>query len=251
MNYRKMMLLFVVAGCADSASSRALPGVDPDETGRQISALVSANVQPCGYTHTDNYPALFGSPAQINHYVGRFTYNDRGDVILDATVDAADELSYEFATEYNAMGQPASFVDTYADAPTRRAWLTYDSFGRLIRFSGDDDGNETEDWVSTYAYGDDGSRLSAHHVQPGYDYDRTYGYDERGRLNELARDNGPDGVVDELSRYVYDDARRVITMTMTDPTGRVLETDVQHYDAEDHLVLEENFNIRNRTNAEV
>ncbi len=81
--------------------------------------------------------------------------------------------------------------------------------------------------------------------------DRSYTYDADGRLIEVTRDNGPDGVVDLTSRYVYDDVQRTVAMTMTDPAGLVLQTDTTHYDADNHVVREEYFSIRNKTMAQI
>src|SRR5262249_32170189 len=104
-------------------------------------------------------------------------------------------------------------------------------------------GDGKEDWIATYAYGSDGRRVSAHLILPTVTYDRAYKYGADGRLAELDRDDGPDGHVDQITTYSYDDDTRTESRNVVDSSGHGIGSGITTYDDENHLLTDERIDI--------
>jgi hypothetical protein len=229
------LLLLAIAGCTDAPAATLLPGANLDPLGGALgSELARSAEQPCGYEFVNDLNQPGYSYQDREHAV--ITYNSAGlDILEEGVYDDSNAFSFRYTTEYTAMGNPLHFVAEF-DGDYRTDMLyVYDSFGRLIQSTVDNDG-EDADSVYTYGYGDDGLRRSAHVVLPTVTYDRTYHYDDNARVVQVDRDNGPDGTIDEITRFEYNDAGRVTSRTITDSAGTVIGTGAATYDRGNRVI---------------
>lgn len=237
------LAIAVLAGCTSAAPSHPLPSALADPTPRPPGALASAASRPCGYDHHFFTVMIASSGLQAvpGHDRAVITYDAAGLDVLEEAVDDAARFAFRATFAYDAMGSLVRASRETADAPgvVVQDVRVHDSFGRLLRRSMDLDGDDREDWIASYGYAGDGNPTRAHVVMTGAGaatYDRTYRYDDAARLAEVDRDDGPDGTIDEITRYTYDDAARMTTMVTTDRTGGVVGRSTTTYDAQDRVV---------------
>lgn len=236
-NGAALLILLVATGCPQSGDGGPpIPGADLDAVvGARGAAVAAADLQPCGYEIT-NDSTFAGLPPIHEHEIVRITYDAAGLNRLEEGVDDRNGFAFRYTTEYTEMGNQAYFKAEFVDLPMLQFWYVYDSFGRMVRSATDQDGDDREDLVATYVYGDDGRRTIAH-LAGRVTYDRTYHYDDDGRVIQLDRDDGPDGVIDEVTTFQYDDIARVTTMLVTDRDQRVTGTGTTSYDGDNHKLV--------------
>jgi hypothetical protein len=227
-----ILALIAMTGCAEDPTTGLIPGAVMDAVGGPPAGAMSD--KPCGYDLDYSLTLPFSQSRE--HWTVVITYNEAGLDVLEEGVDDNKRVTVRYTTEYNAMGQPLHFQDERPGATTSHLFYVYDSFGRLIRYSGDNAGDSKEEWVATYAYGEDERRLSAPLVLERVTYDRTYRYDDHARLIQTDRDNGPDGTIDEVTRFEYDDRERLTTKTVTNSAGKVIVNGTISYDSSNHLI---------------
>jgi hypothetical protein len=232
------------AGCASTPSPDPLPSADLEpRVPRPPSASAAGSARPCRYDHSFFY-AMFGSNGLLvvpGHDQARVTYNPAGLDVLEEAVDDADHFAFRRTFAYDAMGNLVHDTTASAESAVQltQDWLVYDSFGRLIRHSMDRDGDGREDWIAAYGYAGDGNPVTAHVVSTqgaGEAYDRAYHYDDNARLIEVDRSRPPDGTIDQINRYDYDDVHRVTLLTTSDGGGGVVGRSVTTYDDRDRVV---------------
>lgn len=232
--YRIALAAFALTACTEGPIQDPLPSAITDEIGGAPGgALAGDPERPCGYEF--NHSFTTPSSQTKDHWVARITYNDAGLDVLEEAFDDSGQLVVLRTTEYNAMGQQLHYQEIQR-GQTYHLWFAYDSFGRLIRYSGDYDDNGHEEWVATYGYGGDDRRISAHLALATVTYDRTYHYDESARLIQIDRDNGPDGSLDEITRFAYDDRARVINKIVSNSAGAVTVNGTATYDDSNRLI---------------
>ena len=254
-----LLAILATTGCSSPPSDRLLPtasvdsvspafgaaAVGPPTSASSAPVPVRSGPRPCGYH------IIAGTPPDHTHRWARITYNAAGLDVLEEAVGDDHELAFRHASDYDAMGNLAHHSATAGGRPAEQ-WLVYDSFGRLLRHSGDDDDGSDghEDWWVTYQCDNDRNPIAAHLELEINDkgvaaiiYDRTYRYDEHARLIELdrarARPDGLPGVVDQISRYTYDEDSRETKKTVEavkDGKETEVGSSTTRYDLQNHVL---------------
>ncbi|HEU4730830.1 MAG TPA: hypothetical protein VFT22_23205 [Kofleriaceae bacterium] len=227
-----MMLVLVVAGCADSPVARRLPGVFLDDTSR--AGLASANPTPqCGYDYyRDDRDDVPGAPPTLQHQVTTFLYDQDGLITADYDVDDSGARVYSETIRYNAMGQPVQRSVLKPDGGTAEYYNVYDSFGLVVRRSLDSNGDGVDDGFTVYRYGPDHQRLSAHTERSGgFVIDDVYSYDEMGRTSKVVNTSTEEELTFTIA-YTYDDAAHTMNGIGTKSSG-VYYTGVTTYNSDD------------------
>jgi hypothetical protein len=233
-----VMLVLTVAGCADSAVAKRLPGVALDETSR--AAIANANPTPqCGYDyyHEDGPD----TPPSKRHLVTTFVYDSAGLITADYDVDDTGVRVYNETIAYNAMGQPVQRTVTSLVGHTREFYNMYDSFGRVVRRSQDGNGDGVEDGFTIYSYGQDNLRLSAHTESGDLIIDDAYGYDEMGRIATVDNTSTEDNLNFSLV-YTYDDRAHTVNGIGTTAAGHYY-TIVTTYNTDNLVVSDESVHL--------
>jgi hypothetical protein len=232
----------LAAGCSSSSAPHQLPSALAEPLPGPGPAAIGSSARPCGYDYSffAVVSTSSGSELSLRRNHARITYNPAGLDVLEAATDDDDRFAFRSTFDYDAMGNLMHDTRARALDPGRveQDWLVYDSFGRLLGHSTDLDGDGREDSATTYGYAGDGNPTRAHvaDTQAGHAHDLAYHYDDDARLVQVDRDDGPDGIIDQTSRYEYDDPRRVTTMTTTDRAGSVLGRSTTTYDSHDHVL---------------
>jgi len=249
-----LLLPLLAAACGiDALSSRSLPGTALDAVGASPGGSVSAQSdRPCGYKISEDR-VNFDRSTQHDEITVSITYSPQGLDISEQGVDGNHNIVMQNSTDYDSAGNLIQYTYVRNDpgySAKATEWAAYDSFGRLVRYSEDDDGDGEVDVVTTFAYGGDGRRSSAHSARtsalfgPSANYDRYYLYDDEGRLVQTDKDVGYDGSIDELLLVRYDDAARIETRTWKNLAGKVIGNGTTNYDTEYHLGNAEDVFIR-------
>lgn len=240
-----LWIALLAASCGTDASSLySIPGEALDGVGGSPGgALSMQSARPCGYKITEDW-LNFDRSTQHYEIAVTITYNGQGLDIAEQGVDGNHNVVMQDSTEYDAAGNLIAYA-YHRDDPTYSGrsmqFAAYDSFGRMVRYSEDDDGDGVIDVVTTFAYGGDGRRETSHSMATSSlfgasaDYDRYYRYDLEGRLVQKAKDVGYNGSIDELLRVEYDDSARVETRTTTNLSGKVIGNGTTHYDVDRHV----------------
>ncbi|MCE9577228.1 MAG: hypothetical protein K8W52_29035 [Deltaproteobacteria bacterium] len=229
--------LFIAAsGCTSEAIDTRIPGADPGAVSSGAAFdLARHGLRPCGYTLAYDTVDLGGGTGHQD-LIATVTYDAAGNDVLEEAVDLAGAYQYRDASDYDAAGHLVHALAEHVDYPTQEFTLVYDAGGHLVRYAGDEGPDGVEDWVATYTYDADGVRTGAHLVFASTTYDRIYRYGDDGRLIELAKDVGPDGVIDTRTAYAYDDDARIESRTLTDANGAVIGTGSTTYDDRNHVL---------------
>jgi len=247
--------LLATACRINELSSQPLPGAAIDTVGASPGGgTVSAqSARPCGYKISEDW-VNYDRSTQHDEITVSITYGPSGLDISEQGVDGNHNVVIQNSSDYDSAGNLIQYTYLRNDpnySAKATEWAAYDSFGRLVRYSEDDDGDGEVDVVTTFAYGGDGRRASAHSATtsslfgPSANYDRYYRYDTEGRLAETDKDVGYNGSIDEILLVHYDDDARIETRTRKDLKGTVIGNGTTYYDAEYHISNAEDVFIRN------
>lgn len=238
-------IALLAAACGTDASSMfPIPGEALDGVGGSPGGALSAQtVRPCGYRITEDWEN-FDQSTEHDEITVTITYNGAGLDIAEQGVDGNHNVVMENSSEYDVAGNLMAFSYQRHDpqySAQSTQFAAYDSFGRMVRLSEDDDGDGVIDVVTTFSYGGDGRRDRSHSMATSSlfgasaNYDRAYHYDTVGRLVQKTKDVGYNGSVDELLQVEYNDRARVETRTTTNLSGRVIGNGTTYYDADQHI----------------
>jgi len=237
---RSIFFAPLVAACSQSPAP-PIPSAPMDGTaGSYTAGLSQQQASPCGYTLSYDATGPDGTPTHLD-VVDRITDNAAGLDVAEHAVDAhSGAQQWDDVTAYDAAGNFVTWSEKRYDGyPDQNMWAAYDSFERLIRYSGDQDGDGIEDWIATYGYDGDGRRATAHIIDPGDTFDRVYHYGDDGRLAELDVSDPAGGPVDAITKYTYDDDARTQTRTVTDASGKSIGGGHTTYDDANHPLDDE------------
>jgi len=246
MKVASLVIPLLAAACGSDATSvyPPIPGEVLDGIAASPGGSVSAqSVRPCGYKISEDW-VNFDQSKQHDEITVTITYDGNGFDIAEQGVDGNHNVVMQNNSEYDAAGNLIAYTYERTDPPydaKSTQFAAYDSFGRIVRYSEDDDGDGVIDVVTTFSYGGDGRRQSAHAMATSplfgasANFDRTYQYDTHGRLIEKTKDVGYNGSADEVLLVDYDDMTRVETRTTKNLSGHVIENGTTHYDAERHI----------------
>lgn len=224
------LALFFTAACGASP----MPGADTSDGAGAMASALHQIARPCGFTLAYDTRDFDGTTSHTD-WNATITYDAAGNDIAEQAIDpTSGAIVMRDATTYDAAGRWLVYTWDQSDTPHGEYDATYDGGGNLVRYAGKDDGTGQVTWTATYTYDGD-RRATAHLVFPTETYDRAYRYGADGRLAELDKDLGPDGVVDFATSYAYDDGARRESRTVHDASGQVVGTGTTQYDERDRV----------------
>ena len=229
-------LLAALACDGDPAEEPDLvPGAAVDPLPSAVSLRLTDQQPPCGFDVRMDPADSYG--VSLIHWI--VTYDAQGRTVLQEGTDGAGEPYAAEAYEYEGGRDWVHGTWTSPHWEPYESWQTFDSFGRKVRYAGDDDGDGDEEWVATYENDDRGRRIHSHFedsYDPPWIHERDYRYDDTGRLVAIDRDEGLDGTIDHTTRIAYDDVAGTVTQSVADAYGSYASTEESEYDDRNRLI---------------
>lgn len=225
MRYAKMILLLAI-GCGGGDGEELPPGGPvPTVTPFGVPGEERNAARPCSYDQVFDIPTSTYGDGQHDVLHGRLSYDSAGNQKREEQFGPDGKLVQRRDSEHDAAGRLVSYTTTSPGWPDIVERFTYDASGRLIQLATDVDGDDVDDYVTTFGYttgnlpATRSRRVSRPSPPYSIGYDRTHQYDATGRLIGYTQDDGPDGTIDGIAEIVYDDEAHTRARHEHDPAG--------------------------------